>query len=341
MDLKAQEVAELINGVVEGDNNSTINKLSKIENGDNNSLSFLGNPKYNEYLYKSTASIVIVNKSLELREPVKPTLIRVEDANLAFSTLLEHFNNQQVSKQGIDNESSISSNVKVGKNIYFGKYSIAENNVLIGNNVKIHSHVHISENVEIGDNCVVYPGVKLYRNTVIGKNCIIHSGTVIGSDGFGFNKDDKGNNLKVIHNGNVVIEDNVEIGSNCSIDRATLGSTILKSGVKIDNLVQIAHNVVVGNNTCIAAQVGIAGSTIIGDDCLIGGQVGISGHLKIGDRVQMQAKSGVLKNIEDDSVIMGYPAFNYRDYNKSYVHFKNFPKIMNFINKLMKKYNDQ
>ena len=340
MDLKAQEVAELINGVVEGDNNSTINKLSKIENGDNNSLSFLGNPKYNEYLYKSTASIVIVNKSLELREPVKPTLIRVEDANLAFSTLLEHFNNQQVSKQGIDNESSISSNVKVGKNIYFGKYSIAENNVLIGNNVKIHSHVHISENVQIGDNCVVYPGVKLYRNTVIGKNCIIHSGTVIGSDGFGFNKDDKGNNLKVIHNGNVVIEDNVEIGSNCSIDRATLGSTILKSGVKIDNLVQIAHNVVVGNNTCIAAQVGIAGSTIIGDDCLIGGQVGISGHLKIGDRVQMQAKSGVLKNIEDDSVIMGYPAFNYRDYNKSYVHFKNFPKIMNFINRLMKKENE-
>lgn len=340
MDLKAQEVAELINGVVEGDNNSTINKLSKIENGDNNSLSFLGNPKYNEYLYKSTASIVIVNKSLELREPVKPTLIRVEDANLAFSTLLEHFNNQQVSKQGIDNESSISSNVKVGKNIYFGKYSIAENNVLIGNNVKIHSHVHISENVEIGDNCVIYPGVKLYRNTVIGKSCIIHSGTVIGSDGFGFNKDDKGNNLKVIHNGNVVIEDNVEIGSNCSIDRATLGSTILKSGVKIDNLVQIAHNVVVGNNTCIAAQVGIAGSTIIGDDCLIGGQVGISGHLKIGDRVQMQAKSGVLKNIEDDSVIMGYPAFNYRDYNKSYVHFKNFPKIMNFINRLMKKENE-
>jgi len=340
MDLKAQEVAELINGVVEGDNNSTINKLSKIENGDNNSLSFLGNPKYNDYLYKSTASIIIVNKSLELKEPVKPTLIRVKDPNLAFSILLEHFNNQQASKLGIENKSSISSNVKIGKNIYFGKYSIAENNVLIGNNVKIHSHVHISENVEIGDNCVIYPGVKLYRNTVIGKNCIIHSGTVIGSDGFGFNKDVKGNNLKVIHNGNVVIEDDVEIGSNCSVDRATLGSTILKSGVKIDNLVQIAHNVIIGNNTCLAAQVGVAGSTIIGKDCLIGGQVGISGHLKIGDRVQMQAKSGVLKNIKDDSIIMGYPAFNYRDYNKSYVHFKNFPKIMNFINRLMKKENE-
>ena len=340
MDLKAFEVAELINGVVEGDNNSTINKLSKIENGDNKSLSFLGNPKYNEYLYNSSASIVIVNKSLELIKPVKPTLIRVEDPNLAFSTLLEHFNNQQISKQGIDNESSISTNVQIGNNIFFGKYSIAENNVSIGDNVKIHSHVHISENVKIGDNSIIYPGVKLYRNTTIGKNCIIHSGTVIGSDGFGFNKDDNGNNLKVIHNGNVIIEDDVEIGSNCSVDRATLGSTILKSGVKIDNLVQIAHNVIIGNNTCLAAQVGVAGSTTIGKDCLIGGQVGISGHLKIGDRVQMQAKSGVLKNIEDDSVIMGYPAFNYRDYNKSYVHFKNFPKIMNFINRLMKKEND-
>ena len=196
-------------------------------------------------------------------------------------------------------------------------------------------------NVKIGDNCVIYPGVKIYRNSILGNNCIIHSGTVIGSDGFGFNRDAKGNNLKVIHNGNVIIEDDVEIGSNCSIDRATLGSTLIKSGVKIDNLVQIAHNVVIGSNSCLAAQVGVAGSTVIGKDCLIGGQVGIAGHLKIGDRVQMQAKSGVLKSIADDSVIMGYPAINYRDYNKSYVHFKNFPKIMNFINKLMKKYNDQ
>ena len=341
MELKAFEVAKLIDGVVEGDKNSSINKLSKIENGDNNSLSFLGNSKYNDFLYKSNASIVIVDKSLELKKDVKPTLIRVEDPNLAFSILLEHFNNQQITKTGIDSQSLISSNANYGDNLYFGKFSIAEDGVKIGNNVKIHPHVHISQNVVIGDNCVIYPGVKIYRNTLIGNNCIIHSGTVIGSDGFGFNKDSKGNNLKVIHNGNVVIEDDVEIGSNCSIDRATLGSTLIKSGVKIDNLVQIAHNVVIGNNTCLAAQVGVAGSTTIGKDCLIGGQVGIAGHLKIGDRVQMQAKSGVLKNISDDSVIMGYPAINYRDYNKSYVHFKNFPKIMNFINKLMKKYNDQ
>ena len=340
MVLKAFEVAKLIDGIIEGDKNSSINKLSKIENGDNKSLSFLGNSKYNEYLYKSNASIVIVNKSLKLKEDVKPTLIRVDDPNLAFSILLEHFNSQQLNKTGIDPESMIDDSVKYGDNLYFGKYSIADNKTKIGNNVKIHSHVHISENVEIGDNCIIFPGVKIYRNTVIGNHCIIHSGTVIGSDGFGFNKDSKGNNLKVIHNGNVIIKNNVEIGSNCSIDRATLGSTIIESGVKIDNLVQIAHNVSIGNNTCLAAQVGIAGSTIIGKDCLIGGQVGISGHLKIGDRVQIQAKSGVLRSFDNDSVIMGYPAINYRDYNKSYVHFKNFPKIMTFINKLMKKNND-
>ena len=340
MVLKAFEVAKLIGGIVEGNENSIINKLSKIENGDNKSLSFLGNSKYNEYLYKSNASIIIVNKSLKLREDVKPTLIRVDDPNLAFSILLEHFNSQQLTKSGIDPESTIYDSVKYGENLYFGKYSIAGSNAKIGNNVKIHPHVHISENVEIGDNCVIFPGVKIYRNTIIGDDCIIHSGTVIGSDGFGFNKDSKGNNLKVIHNGNVIIENSVEIGSNCSIDRATIGSTLISAGVKIDNLVQIAHNVSIGKNTCLAAQVGIAGSTTIGKDCLIGGQVGISGHLKIGDRVQIQAKSGVLRSFENDSVIMGYPAINYRDYNKSYVHFKNFPKIMTFINKMMKNNND-
>ena len=338
--LKAFEVAKLVNGVVDGDDNSTINKLSKIESGDKNSLSFLGNSKYNNFLYETNASIIIIENSFVPKQKVKPTLIRVEDPNLAFSVLLEYFDNQQLKKIGIDPESSISKKSSHGKNLYFGKYSLASDNVKIADNVKIHSHVNISENVVIGNNCVIYPGVKIYRNTVIGNNCIIHSGTVLGSDGFGFNKDAKGNILKVVHNGNVIIENDVEIGSNCSIDRATLGSTIIKSGVKIDNLVQIAHNVTIGENTCIAAQVGIAGSTTIGKDCLIGGQVGIGGHLKIGNRVQIQAKSGVLKNINDDTVIMGYPAINYRDYNKSYVHFKNLPKIMSFINKLMKKYDE-
>ena len=337
MKLKAQEVADLVGGVVDGDKESTITKLSKIESGDNKSLSFLGNPKYNEYIYKSNASIIIVNKDLKLKRPVKPTLIRVDDPNIAFSLLLDHFNNQNLLKVGIDSNSSIHKSVKYGENLFFGNFSVAEEGVTIGDNVKIQSQVYIGENVKIGNNCLIYPGVKIYRNTVIGNDCIIHSGTVLGSDGFGFNFDSKGNTLKVVHNGNVIVEDDVEIGSNCTIDRATLGSTLKKSGAKLDNLVQIAHNVVIGKNTCLAAQVGVAGSTTIGDNCLIGGQVGIAGHLKIGDRVQMQAKSGVLKNIKSDSVIMGYPAINYMDYNKSYVHFKNLPSVMKFIYKLMKK----
>ena len=337
MKLKDQEHEDLVGGVVEGDKESTITKLSKIESGDNKSLSFLGNPKYNEYIYKSNASIIIVNKDLKLKRPVKPTLIRVDDPNIAFSLLLDHFNNQNLLKVGIDSNSSIHKSVKYGENLFFGNFSVAEKGVTIGDNVKIQSQVYIGENVKIGNNCLIYPGVKIYRNTVIGNDCIIHSGTVLGSDGFGFNFDSKGNTLKVVHNGNVIVEDDVEIGSNCTIDRATLGSTLIKSGAKLDNLVQIAHNVVIGKNTCLAAQVGVAGSTTIGDNCLIGGQVGIAGHLKIGDRVQMQAKSGVLKNIKSDSVIMGYPAINYMDYNKSYVHFKNLPSVMKFIYKLMKK----
>jgi len=337
MKLKAQEVADLVGGIVDGDKKSTITKLSKIENGESKSLSFLGNPKYNEYIYKSKASIIIVDKNFELKHPITSTLIRVDNPKIAFSVLLDHFNGENLSKNGIDSSSFLDSSVKYGSNLYLGKFSIVEKDVKIGENVKIHPQVYVGESVEIGDNCIIYPGVKIYRNTKIGKNCIIHSSTVIGSDGFGFNFDSKGNTVKVNHNGNVIIEDDVEIGANCTVDRATLGSTLIKSGAKLDNLVQIAHNVIIGKNTCLAAQVGVAGSTIIGDNCLIGGQAGIAGHLKIGDRVQMQAKSGVLKNIKSDSVIMGYPAINYMDYNKSYVHFKNLPSVMKFIYKLMKK----
>ena len=337
MKLKAQEVADLVGGIVDGDKKSTITKLSKIENGESKSLSFLGNPKYNEYVYKSKASIIIVDKGFKLKHPITSTLIRVDNPKIAFSVLLDHFNGENLSKNGIDSSSYLDSSVKYGSNLYLGKFSIVEKDVKIGENVKIHPQVYVGESVEISDNCIIYPGVKIYRNTKIGKNCIIHSSSVIGSDGFGFNFDSKGNTLKVNQNGNVIIEDDVEIGANCTVDRATLGSTLIKSGAKLDNLVQIAHNVIIGKNTCLAAQVGVAGSTIIGDNCLIGGQAGIAGHLKIGDRVQMQAKSGVLKNIKSDSVIMGYPAINYMDYYKSYVHFKNLPSVMKFIYKLMKK----
>ena len=338
MKLSASDVASIVGGVVDGDKKSTISKLSKIENGDTNSLSFLGNPKYNDYLYSSSASIIIVEKNFELKKKVNATLIRVEDPNIAFSKLLEYFDNQKDKAVGFAKSAEINKESSIGNDTYIGPFSVIESGVKIGEKTRISSSVYIGKNVVIGKNSKIYSNVSIYENTVLGDNCIIHSGTVVGSDGFGFNKDSHGNNLKVIHSGNVHIEDNVEIGSNCTIDRATLGSTIIMNGVKIDNLVQIAHNVIIGKNTCIAAQVGIAGSTVLGNDCLIGGQAGIAGHLKIGDRVHVQAKTGVLKNLTSDSKVMGFPAINYMDYNKSYIHFKNFPKIMKEIDKLLKKF---
>ena len=335
MNLSAQKIANMLGGTVEGDKSVYVSKLAKIENGDTRSLSFLGNPKYNKFIYQSNSSIILVRRDFILENPIKSTLIRVDDPNKSFSVLLDFFSEKKSNKSGLSKNSIVSKNVKYCNDLHLGDFSVCKENVIIGKNVQILSQVFIGENVIIGNNVLIHPGVKIYDNSEIGNNCIIHSGSVIGSDGFGFNIDNDGNQKKVSHNGNVIIEDNVEIGSNCTIDRATLGSTILRKGVKIDNLIQIAHNVEIGENTVIAACTGIAGSTIIGNNCMIGGQVGISGHLKIGDRVKIQAKSGILKNIDSDSSVMGYPAFNYRDYNRSYVHFKNFPSIMKMINVLL------
>jgi len=335
MNLSAQKIANMLGGTVEGDKSVYVSKLAKIENGDTSSLSFLGNPKYNNFIYQSNSSIILVRRDFILENPIKSTLIRVDDPNKSFSVLLDFFSEKKSNKSGLSKNSIVSKNVKYCNDLHLGDFSVCKENVIIGKNVQILSQVFIGENVIIGNNVLIHPGVKIYDNSEIGNNCIIHSGSVIGSDGFGFNIDNDGNQKKVSHNGNVIIEDNVEIGSNCTIDRATLGSTILRKGVKIDNLIQIAHNVEIGENTVIAACTGIAGSTIIGNNCMIGGQVGISGHLKIGDRVKIQAKSGILKNIDSDSSVMGYPAFNYRDYNRSYVHFKNFPSIMKMINVLL------
>ena len=335
MNLSAQKIANMLGGTVEGDKSVYVSKLAKIENGDTRSLSFLGNSKYNKFIYQSNSSIILVRRDFILENPIKSTLIRVDDPNKSFSVLLDFFSEKKSNKSGLSKNSIISKNVKYCNDLHLGDFSVCKENVIIGKNVQILSQVFIGENVVIGNNVLIHPGVKIYDNSEIGNNCIIHSGSVIGSDGFGFNIDNDGNQKKVNHNGNVIIEDNVEIGSNCTIDRATLGSTILRKGVKIDNLIQIAHNVEIGENTVIAACTGIAGSTIIGNNCMIGGQVGISGHLKIGDRVKIQAKSGILKNIDSDSSVMGYPAFNYRDYNRSYVHFKNFPSIMKMINVLL------
>ena len=340
MKFKAYQVADLVNGNVEGNDQISINCLSKIENGQKGSLSFLGNPKYNKYLYSTDSSIIIIKDDFVLEKPVLKTLIRVKDPNESFSKLLSIFSENKVERNGIHKMSSINDTVKYHDDVYFGAFSVCEKNSIIGKNVKIHSQVFIGENVKIGDNTIIHPGVKIYSNSVLGNNCIIHSGTVIGSDGFGFNITDDGKQKKVYHNGNVEIGDNVEIGSNTSIDKATLGSTKISSGVKIDNLVQIAHNVTIGSNTVIAALVGIAGSTSIGCNCMIGGQVGISGHLKIGDRVMIQAKSGVLRSFGSDISLMGYPAFKYRDYNKSYVHFKNLPKIVDKLDNIIKNKNE-
>ena len=340
MELSAKKIASMVDGVVEGNDQTIADKLSKIENGEKNSISFLGNPKYNNYLYSSKSSIVLIQNEFELEKPVVPTLIRVKDPNESFSILLEHFSRKKTNLYGISENSVIKDNVNYGDDLYFGDYSICNSYSTIGKNVKIYSQVYIGESVVIGNNVVIHPGVKIYDRSIIGNNCIIHSGSVIGSDGFGFNLDSTGKQKKVFHNGNVILEDNVEIGANCTIDKATLGSTILKNGVKLDNLIQIAHNVEIGENTVIAACSGIAGSTTVGKNCMIGGQVGISGHLKIGDRVMIQAKSGVLKNIKSDTSIMGYPAINYMDYNKSYVHFKNLPKKMKSIDILIKKNKD-
>ena len=340
MKLIAHKIGKMLGGVVEGNDQIFIDKLSKIESGEKNSLSFLGNPKYNEFLYSSKSSIILIEKKLKLEKPVKATLIRVDDPNESFSKLLTHFSSNDKVLKGIHNNSIIEENVKYEQDLYFGAFSICKTKSKIGKNVKIHTQVFIGENVSIGKNSIIYPGVKIYDNSIIGSNCIIHSGTVVGSDGFGFNIDKNGNQVKVIHNGNVIIEDNVEIGSNCTIDRATLGSTIIKKGAKLDNLIQIAHNVVIGENSVLAALVGVAGSTTIGKNCMIGGQAGVSGHLTIGDRVMIQAQSGVFKNIKSDSSLMGTPAIQFMDYNKSYVHFKNLPSIIKSLEKILKKNKD-
>ncbi len=336
MKFTAQQIADILKGEVIGDSFTEVYKLSKIEEGVEGSLTFLSNPKYTNYIYSTQASIVIVNHSFVPENEVKTTLIKVEDAYKAFSTLLEFYNQIKLSKSGIETPSFISDSAVYGNNIYVGAFSYIGNNVVIGNNVKIYPNTFIGDNVKIGDNVILFSGVKIYSESIIGNNCNIHSGTIIGSDGFGFVPDKEGNYSKIPQIGNVIIEDDVEIGACSTIDRATLGSTIIKKGVKLDNQIQIAHNVEIGENTVIAAQTGIAGSTKIGKGCVIGGQVGISGHLVIGDRVKIQAQSGIGRNIKNDEVLQGSPALGYADYNKSYVHFKNLPKIVKEIDSLQK-----
>jgi UDP-3-O-[3-hydroxymyristoyl] glucosamine N-acyltransferase len=337
MKFTAAQIAGILEGEVVGNPDAEVFKLSKIEEGTKGSLTFLANPKYLNYIYSTEATITIVNNTFEPENDIKTTLIKVEDAYQSFSKILEYYNQVKLMKSGIEQPSVISENVTYGENLYLGSFSYIGKNVVIGDNVKIYPNTFVGDNVTIGDNTILFAGVRIYSESVIGADCAIHSGAIIGSDGFGFAPTEDGTFSKIPQIGNVIMEDFIDVGACTTIDRATLGSTIIRKGVKLDNHIQIAHNVEIGENTVIAAQTGVAGSTKIGNNCMIGGQVGIAGHLTIGNNVRVQAQSGIGKNIADGEVIQGSPAFNYGDYSKSYVHFRNLPKIVADLEELKKK----
>lgn len=339
MKFSAEQIAGIVNGKIVGDPNIEVTGLAKIEEGQQGDLSFLSNRKYEEFVYTTNASICIVNKSFEPngKVPDTLTLIKVDDAYACFAKLLELYDQMTKPQPTIESPSFIHESAKVGEGLYLGAFSYISQNVSIGKNVIIYPNVTIAENVTIGDGTVIHPGVTIYRDCVVGNNCVIHAGAVIGADGFGFAPDEKGEFQKIPQIGNVILEDNVDIGANTTVDRATMGSTIIRKGTKLDNLVQIGHNVEVGTNTAMAAQAGVAGSCKIGNNVLIGGQVGLAGHLKIGDRVMIAAQSGVPGNVEDGSVVMGSPAFDNKEYKKSYIGFRKLPQLRDKVRELEKK----
>ena len=339
MEFSAKQIADLLGGIIEGNADVKVNKLSKIEEGVVNSLSFLANPAYQEHLYVTDASIVIVNKDFILEKPVKATctLVRVDNAYECFAKILETYNQVKNNKTGIETPSFIASTSKVGENVYIGAFAYISENVTIGNNVKIYPNSFIGDNVTIGDNTLVFSGVKILHECIIGNNCTFHPGVVIGGDGFGFAPNSENNYKKIPQIGNVIIEDYVEIGANTCVDRATMGSTIIKKGAKLDNLIQIGHNSIIGENTVIVSQTGIAGSTKIGKNCMIGGQVGIVGHITIADGVKIAAQSGVGSSItEEGAIVQGSPAYAMGEYKRSYVGFRKLPEILERISDLEK-----
>lgn len=336
MKFKADQIAEILGGEIVGDENAEVYKLAKIEEGEVGALTFLSNPKYTEFIYDTKASIAIVNNDFIPEKEIDITLIKVPDAHKAFLMLLDFYNEAKNNKTGIEQPSHINDSATIGENLYLGAFAYISGNVKVGDNVKIFPNVYIEDNVVIGNNTTIYAGAKIMSETVIGNNCVINAGAVIGADGFGFAPNEEGVYKKVPQIGNVVIEDNVDVGAATTIDRATLGSTFIRKGVKLDNQIQVGHNVEIGRNTVIAAQTGIAGSSKIGQGCMLGGQVGVAGHLIIGNNVRIQAQSGIGRNIKDNEVIQGSPAFGYSDWNRSYVYFKKLPDLANKINQLEK-----
>lgn len=312
MTFSASQIALIINGKIEGHPDVAVSSFGKIEEAKEGQLAFLANPKYEDHLYTTKASVVIINDSLELKQTIAATLIRVPDAYSAFAALLSKY--QEMVRQqlhGVQEPCYIAKTASYGKNVFIGAFAYLGEKVRIGDNAKVYPNAYLGDNVQIGTNTIIHPGVRIYNDCVIGNNVTIHSGTVIGGDGFGFAPQSDGSFIKVPQIGNVIVEDNVEIGANTTIDRATIGSTIIKSGAKLDNLIQVAHNVEIGHSTVIAAQAGISGSTKVGNGVMIGGQVGIVGHLQIGDGAKINAQSGVSKSLEPGKAVTGSPAYDY------------------------------
>lgn len=337
MDFSAQAIAQFLGGTVEGNPDVRVNTVAKIEEGHPGALSFLANPKYAHYIYITQSSIVLVNNDFIVESPIKATLVRVNNAYESFASLLQLYAQSKKQKQGIETLSFIHSSAKVGENLYLGAFAYISENVVLGNNVKIYPNAYIGDNVKIGDNTIVYPSVTIYEDCVIGNECVLHAGSVVGADGFGFASGEDTNYKKIPQIGNVIIEDHVEIGANATIDRATMGSTILRKGVKLDDHVHIAHNVEIGENTVMAAQSGVAGSTKIGKNCMFGGQVGISPHIRIADGVKAGAQAGIPSDIKKEgSIVLGSPASDISAQKRSMAVYKNLPELRSRLSDLEK-----
>lgn len=336
MEFKVAQIAEMLSATIEGNPDTIINTFCKIEEGIAGGLTFLANPKYTNYIYDTEASAVLVNQDFVPEKPVKATLIRTQNSYLAVAKLMEFYQQMRSKKSGISEHAYISPSAKIGKNVYIAEFVSIGDNAVIGDNVQLYPQVCIGDNAHVGDGTTLHSGVKVYLDCKIGKNCVIHAGSVIGADGFGFAKDESGEYIKVPQIGNVVIEDNVEIGANTCIDRATMGSTFIRKNVKLDNLIQVAHNVEVGEGSAFASQVGVSGSAKIGKRCILAGQVGVAGHITIGDDVIVGAQSGVTHNIDEKKVVLGSPAIPIMEEKKLIIYRKKLPQLFKQVNDLEK-----
>lgn len=338
MKFTIDQIAAILNGEVEGNGKEEIHTLGKIQDAAKGSITFLANIKYEDHIYSTKASAVIVSKDFKPKKSLDTTLIRVKDPYSSFTVLLEEYDKLvSFAKEGVEEPAFVGKDSKVGEKVYRGAFSYVGNNVSIGNNSKIYPHAYIGDNVTIGDNTIIYAGVKIYENSKIGSNCVLHAGAVIGSDGFGFAPQEDGSYKTIPQLGNVILEDFVSIGANTTIDCATLGSTIIRKGTKLDNLIQVAHNVEIGQHTVIAAQTGVSGSTKIGSNCVIAGQVGISGHIEIADKVTIGAQSGIMKAIKEGDVVIGSPAVERGEFFRNYAVFRKLPDLNRRIKQLEEK----